>query len=582
MKFSFLIRIILMAALTFAMLAAPGPAQAQIACTITGTITVADIQPRSLVNTADVNLVVTGTNFTAGAVVVLQNFGALNTTMAGGTLLTATVPAGIRAGTYNVQIIDPTNGTAVCNGALTVTAPAPPTATAAPTNTPAPTAFIRPIIQVDSYAASSPEVSANQDLDFEITFVNWGTAPATNIVAEFGGSDFQPRVTGGVRVSVPLAPNEKYKMFQPLTTQTGVAGKPLATLEVKVSYTDPNGAAYNETFAITFPVRRPTAVTSTPTPTATPSPRPQLLIDNYKSDVEVLKPGTRFTLTIEVRNAGNADAQRVTAILGGGTVSGSPPSGGTPGAGGSGGGVSGGGGSFDNFAPIESSNVQSIGDVGANGTATFSQTLIVNAATKPAAYPVKFSFTYTDAKGASFTDEQVITLLVYSPPFVDISFYREPGQLLLGQPNVLPIQVVNLGRSNTVLGNMKVTAAGADLSNNTILVGNLDAGNYFTLDANAIPAQPGPLELTVTVDYVDDFNQPQTITKTLMVEVIDIPTPPPSPGGGDGGFPPLAEPEGPMQIVIRFISGFLGFDSGPSNTAAGQPVQVETQPITGP
>jgi hypothetical protein len=37
-----------------------------------------------------------------------------------------------------------------------------------------------------------------------------------------------------------------------------------------------------------------------------------------------------------------------------------------------------------------------------------------------------------------------------------------------------------------------------------------------------------------------------------------------------------------MQIVIRFISGFLGFDSGPSNTAAGQPVQVETQPITGP
>ena len=563
-------------------IATPPPARAQIACTITGTITIADIQPRSLINTAQVDLVVTGTGFTAGAVVVLQNFGALNTTMAGGTLLTATVPAGVPAGTYNVQIIDPANGTAACNGALAVTAPAPPTATAAPTNTPAPTAFIRPIIQVDSYAASSPDVVANQDLDFEITFVNWGGVSATNIVAEFGGSDFQPRVTGGVRVSSPLAPNEKYKMFQPLTTQTGVAGKPLATLEVKVSYTDPGGTAYNETFAITFPVRRPTAVTSTPTPTATPSPRPQLLINNYQTDVEVLKPGTRFTLSIEVQNSGSAGAQRVSAILGGGTVSGGSP-GGTPGSGSGGGGVSGGGGSFDSFAPLESSNVQFIGDVGAGGSASFKQPLIVNAATKPGAYPVKFSFTYTDAKGSSYTDDQVITLLVYSPPLVEISFYRDPGPLFIGQPNLLPLQVVNLGRSNTVLGNMKVTATGAELSNNSILVGNLDVGNYFTLDANALPNQPGPLELTVTVDYVDDFNQPQTITQTLTVEVLDIPTPSPGEGGlpGEGGgLPSPAEAEGPIQLVIRFISGFLGFDSGPAN--AGQAVQVETRPITGP
>ncbi len=61
---------------------------------------------------------------------------------------------------------------------------------------------------------------------------------------------------------------------------------------------------------------------------------------------------------------------------------------------------------------------------------------------------------------------------------------------------LLPLQVVNLGRKGAVLGNMRVTAEGAELSNNTILVGALDIGGYYTLDTTVIPDQPGPLELT--------------------------------------------------------------------------------------
>ncbi len=490
-------------------------------------------------------------------------------------------------------MIDPTSGTATCPNILTVTAPTN-TPEPAATNTPAPTAFLRPILAVDSYAASSTAVTAGQDLDFEITLVNWGSSAATNIVVEFGGADFQPRATGGVRVSAPLAPNEKYKVFQPLTAATGIAGKPLVTLEVKVDYTDANGTAYNETFTITFPVAKPSGpfATATPTASATPSPRPQLLITNYQIDIEALKPGLRFTLTLDVQNAGGANAQKVTAILGGGSSTGA--GGGTGGSGtpsgpGSGG-VSGAGGSFDNFAPIESSNVQFIGDLASGASLTIKQMLIVNASTKPGAYPVKFSFAYTDDKGNSYTDDQVITLLVYSPPFVDVSFYRDPGPLFANQPNLLPIQIVNLGRSSSVLGNMKVTGEGAEFINNSIIIGNLDVGGYFPLDANAIPSQPGPLELTITVDYVDDFNQPQVITKTLTVEVLDAPLVDPGfPGGeGGGGFEPTpAEPESLWQKILRFISGLLGFDSGTADSGGGGeqlpsgegvPVPVEVKP----
>lgn len=559
------------------------------ACTYSAgaTITIADIQPRTAYNAASVNIVVTGMNFNAGAVVVLDKYGALTTTVSGATLITAVLPTGVPAGLYQITVIDPTSGTATCPNVLTVTAPTN-TLEPAATSTPAPTAFLRPILAVDSYAASSTAVTAGQDLDFEITLVNWGSSAASNIVANFGGADFQPRVTGGVRVSAPLAPNEKYKIFQPLTAATGIAGKPLVTLEVKVAYTDANGTAYNETFTITFPVARPSGpfATATPTPSATPSPRPQLLITNYQADVETLKPGVRFTLTLDVQNAGGANAQKVTAILGGGSstgASGGGGSSGTPSGPGSGG-VSGASGSFENFAPIESSNVQFIGDLAAGASLTIKQTLIVNASTKPGAYPVKFSFAYTDARGNSYTDDQVITLLVYSPPFVDVSFYRDPGPLFPNQPNLLPIQIVNLGRSSSVLGNMKVTGEGAEFSNNSILIGNLDAGGYFTLDANAIPSQPGPLELTITVDYVDDFNQPQVITKTLTVEVLDAPIIDPGfPGGEGGGFePPPAEPESLWQKILRFISGLLGFDSGPAESGGGdqpQPLPGEGVPI---
>ena len=85
----------------------------------------------------------------------------------------------------------------------------------------------------------------------------------------------------------------------------------------------------------------------------------------------------------------------------------------------------------------------------------------------------------------------MITLLVYSPPVVDINFYRDPGPMFAGQPNQLPLQVINLGRKGNVLGNMRVTGEGAQFSNNTTLVGLLDTGNYFTMDATMIPDGPG-------------------------------------------------------------------------------------------
>jgi len=541
------------------------------------------VQPGTLSNLNPATLTVEGTGFDLGAVVILEGYGALLTAQPiSGTVLTAAVPPGIAPGVYTVKVINSDSSFATLANAVTIIGV---TATPAATDTPAPTAFARPLLVVQSYGASSAAIASNENLDFEMTFRNAGQATATNIVATFVGGDFVARATGGLIAVGNLNPGESARFFQPLTSNSGLSGN-LVKLEVRVSYTDANGTPYTDSFTLTFPTAQSQsspAATRTPTPTPGPRQRPQLLITNYSADVSPLQPGLRFVLSLEIQNVGSANAKRVTMILGGGSVSGG--SGGTPDPGG--GGVSGSGGDFSNFAPLDSSNVQSLGDLAAGGTLSGKQTLVVNASTKAGAYPVKFSFVYVDEAGNTYSDDQAITLLVYQPPQVEINFYREVGQLFVGQPNLLPLQVVNLGRTTTVFSNMKVTAEGATFSNNLSLVGTLDPGGYFTLDATMLPDQPGPHELVITINYTDDFNQPQTITGTLTVEVLENTVPDggfPGGGGGGGGGgviePPVLEPETTTEVVVRFIKGFFGLGSArptpimpiPFNAPGEQPV----------
>jgi hypothetical protein len=279
--------------------------------------------------------------------------------------------------------------------------------------------------------------------------------------------------------------------------------------------------------------------------------------------MDPLQPGVQFTLTMTVENTGNIGAQRVTMIVGGGSSSGS--SNGTPQPGG----VSGGSGEFTNFAPVGASNVQTLGDLPERGAAQVRQDLIVNVSTSPGAYPMKVTFSYLNDKGEVINDEQVITLLVYSLPTLDISFYRPPDPFIVGQPGALPIQVVNLGKRLSVLGTLKIESTNGTIENGTSLVGSLDAGGYFTLDAMVIPEESGPLALDITIDYTDDFNeahdQPQDANRVMEEWRADV-----EPGMEGGGAEASAacHGNGPAKSVA-FILGLFGLTAPrPNNDPA--------------
>jgi hypothetical protein len=452
------------------------------------------------------------------------------------------------------------------------------TPTATPTRTPTvpSNASARPQLVVKRAApAGSTSIQYGQDFDLSVTLKNSGETKAYNIQAVFTPGDLIPRVNGGVVAAGDLPSGQDMTFKQPMTAEDTLWGQQFAMTTMTLTYTDAQDIAYTDTFNISIPLTAPVTYGSSATPTAIS--RPQLVITDYTTSVTPLEPGVQFTLQLTVTNSGTAAARQVVMIAGGGSAS--TGGGETPAPGG----ISGGSGSFATFAPVGASNVQSLGDVPQASEIQADQELIVNVSVSPGAYPFPISFSYVDDKGNPYTDDQVITLLVYNLPYVDISFYRDPNPILAGQPNQLPLQVVNLGKSLVVLGNMRVTAASGAIENGQALVGPLDAGGYFTLDSTLIPDSPGSLEITVSVDYTDDFNEPRTIIQVLTVEVQEGFVEPVGPGIGDGGeIPSEPAPETFWQRVQRFFAGLLGLDSAPESTVPEGAPSEEAPPESVP
>jgi hypothetical protein len=489
---------------------------------------------------------------------------------------TATVPAATFTPTATATQVMPTETPTVL----------PPTETPAPTSHPE---YLRPIIVVRYYSASGGVVTPGTDFNLTIQLKNAGQEIAHNVVVTFSSGDLIPRDTGGVIALGMVQPENHAEFVQPLSAVKDLTGKTVVSIDVQITYSDEFGSAYNEKFLLTFSVNHPTAApgrpasTPTPTPTATAVPdlRPQLVITGYTTDIPVLQPGSKFNIALAVKNMGNADAKRITMIVGGGS-SNVPSAGETPGPYG----TFAASGEFTNFAPLGASNIQTIGDLAPGRQISPQQSMVVNVTTNPGAYSMKVSFVYVDEDGRYFADEQVITLLVYSLPNVDINFYMEIGPMFTGQPNLLPLQAINLGKKSAVLGNMKVTAEQAELMNNTILIGTLETGGYFPLDAMITPFVPGPLEIFVTIDYTDDFGQAQQITKVITVEVLEGQSfePPPYEGPGYEPEPVFQGNETFWQKAVRFMKGLFGLSSGlPTPQGPGDyPVEMPPMEPVGP
>jgi hypothetical protein len=455
----------------------------------------------------------------------------------------------------------------------------------------------RPVVTIATYTPNKTP-ARGESFNLSVIFHNSGQRPSYNMLIEFVSGDLIPRGNGGTQSIYQLVMNESKGINQGFTVSPDLWGASVASVAVNLEYSDDEGNTYTDSFTLAIDLKGTAYVSPSATPTPTAVVQPQLVITSYETDVSILQPGTTFELDLDVTNLGNGPAKAVSMVLGGGSVEMNPE--GTPQPG-----ISGGEGEFANFAPLNASNIVYLGDLAPGDSLSASQKIIVNVSTSPGAYSLKYSFIYTTETGEKVVDNQVITLLIYQMPVLEVGFYQDPGAIFMQQPNNLPLQVMNLGKQSVVLGNMEVTADGAILENNVALVGPVEAGFYFTLDSTLIPERTGPLDLQIKINYTDDFNQPQVYETVIPIEVVEVVMAPEDMGMTEGDIGGMQDgsslldgsgqmlnsgvmgPETFWQKIVRAIKGLFGLDSGQNATdQMGIPIEsmpaVEEVPVEAP
>lgn len=423
------------------------------------------------------------------------------------------------------------------------------------TSTPIPASYERPILSLvsNSYPASKACVGCGFTLTVKLK--NSGQKTARNMVVTFTSTWLQPLDNGGVTIVESLDPGNDVTFTQDFFIRSDI-NVYQTSVDISVEYKDDKATAYTQKFVA--PISVYWAYSNTPTPTKTPIGKPQIVVGSYTIDKQFLVPGAAFTLTLNLKNFGAYEAKNVTLMMG---VSGSTTA--------------------TQFLPVGSSNIKALGNIASGQDVQLQQSFVVNSTTAVGAYPLSLKFDYKDPNGVSITDEQIITLLVYLVPSIDVSFYETPSTYTVGTKGNLPIQIVNMATASVLLGDITVSMDNATLANYQMFVGTVDGGSNFTIDTEMTPKAAGQQTIKVTITYQDNFKNLQTISRTLSINVAQQgagaqATPAggisltPSAGQGTTGRGVTTAQSGTetvWDIILRAIRGLIGFDSAPVVTS---------------
>ncbi len=292
------------------------------------------------------------------------------------------------------------------------------------------------------------------------------------------------------------------------------------------------------------------------------APAPVMIVDSFETGFDVLKPGQEFTLTLNLRNIGNDQAKGLIVTFGGVESSGGgiDP---TPGADAS---------TTTNpsstFAPIGSVGTQNVGDVPADKTkiVTLTQSFIVSGSVDSGIYPLPITLRYQRSDGSFSQDNLRASLPVIVPPQIRVQEANPmPEQVNAGDSLSLSLEIANRGRKAVNFTNAVITTENAEvISGEQTYLGPVRNDDQTTLEASFIALNEGPVVITVTLNYTDDLNRPQTIVQTYNLEAlpppppIDFGTPPPD-FGGNGGQE--EQPISSRDLLGRVLLGLLGLGS---------------------
>ena len=256
--------------------------------------------------------------------------------------------------------------------------------------------------------------------------------------------------------------------------------------------------------------------------------QPTLLVEELTTVPAIPAPGDSCKLTVKIANISTGSAEQVLVRLGG---EGGPKP----------------------FATVGAGNVGHIVRIPPHEKAKVEFSLVVEGDTAAGLYPVPVTLTFRNMLGEELSDTQTVYLKVQVKPALQAGWIGElPAPLRTGEPFELPVEVINIGRQSVNVGTIELTSADLALTNASLYAGPLDASTSTSLVANAVADKAGPAEVTLTVHYLDDFNQPQAWTRTFPLTIEETAVVAAAPAG-TGESPNI------FESIWKAILAFLGF-----------------------
>lgn len=300
------------------------------------------------------------------------------------------------------------------------------------------------------------------------------------------------------------------------------------------------GTAYGTTpvTALMTPVATDTVL---PVDMAAPArPAPVLVVRSYKTSVERVLVGSRFTLTLAIHNATARKAENVVVSL-----AASPAAGGEALAGSGG------------LTVLGTGNAKYAGTVKGGATSNVAFDVMAGPGTSPGAYaiPVTVSFEYNgERQEVGYT----VGVVVERDASFAVVTAEYPKTARPKEPFDASFEVANTGGFAVNGVTLSVESSSATVADGSLYLGTFDAAGAEAIDVSVTPEKAGPLELTLVVSYRDDFGRARTYRQTYKVQVEEV-------SGTDAGAPggpeaPAADKEGPGGFV-GFILALLGLGS---------------------
>lgn len=399
-------------------------------------------------------------------------------------------------------------------------------------------------IVIDAYAIEPSLPEPGDPVTVRMTLMNSGNAVASQVSVRVTGAEsiLLPGANGDTYVVGTLQPDIRTPLQMTLVLRsTAEAGAQLQPITIDYMQ---DGEVKQVVTGITVNVAK------------VDQPLPLILLAGYNAGVDVLKPGTRFTLDITLQNLGLSTAVATTVTFG--TVQsntgGEPPT--TPGNPDNGGSVT----PSTTFAPLGTAGVSYVGDLGASSSTNISQEFIVAGDVTTGIYNLPITVQYSLTDGTKSQTTLNLSLVVIASPRLRINPQNPlPEFVTAGEPLPLMLELANIGRRAIDLTDATISATNSEiLDGSLILLETLAADDDNSLNALIMPMEEGEIEVTVTINYLNELGQADAIE--LHYSALVNPAPPPI----DEPFEPepvVVEPEPEVDWFGRFIMALVGLGS---------------------